>query len=152
GGHVTGGQDGVLTDLGMNRFLSFNDGNQSISSIFGSDFQNRTPIGSNAPIVYAADGTRLDRWPTNLATVPDGNYPEGSNLYPHGGSPYPGEEPATVAPGGMRALDCPTGEEIAANFCPGDVTASADLRHFVFATRWNVFAAGGQLSAPGSVY
>ena len=36
--------------------------------------------------------------------------------------------------------------------CPGDVTASSDLTHFVFATEWNVFAPGGQLSAPGSVY
>ena len=39
-----------------------------------------------------------------------------------------------------------------ANYCPGDVTASADLTHFVFASSWNVFAPGGQLSAPGSVY
>ena len=38
------------------------------------------------------------------------------------------------------------------NNCPGDVTASSDLSHFVFATEWNVFAPGGQLSAPGSVY
>jgi len=63
-----------------------------------------------------------------------------------------------VAPGGTQALDCPavlrsdvengtTGSD-----CPGDVTASADLTHFVFATEWNVFAPGGQLSAPGSVY
>jgi hypothetical protein len=40
----------------------------------------------------------------------------------------------------------------AASDCPGDVTASADLSHFVFASEWNVFASGGQLTAPGSVY
>ncbi len=38
------------------------------------------------------------------------------------------------------------------NYCPGDVTASADLSHFVFATEWNVFAPGGKLAPPGSVY
>jgi hypothetical protein len=151
GGHLTDSQDGVITDLGMNRFLSFNDGNQSISSIFTADFQNKTVIASNAPRVLAADGTLLDRWPTNISLIPDGSYPPESNIYPHGGSPYPGEEPASIAPGGVRALDCPT-SGAAKSYCPGDVTASADLRHFVFATQWNIFAPGGQLSSPGSVY
>ena len=41
---------------------------------------------------------------------------------------------------------------LTASDCPGDVTASSDLSHFVFATEWNLFAPGGQLSPPGSVY
>jgi hypothetical protein len=148
-------QDGVLTDLGMNRFLTFNVGNQSTGNSFFLDQQNKTPVGSNAPLVFAADGTDLGRWPSNLATVPDGTYPPGKEIYPHGGVMYPGEEFSTVAPGGMRALDCPTVKmenAIGANYCPGDVTASGDLSHFVFATQWHVFAPGGQLSGPGSVY
>jgi hypothetical protein len=143
-------QGGVLTDLKMSRFLSFKLGSEGES--------NRTPIGSNAPKVFAADGTLLDRWPTNLATVPDGeypDYPEDSYLYGHAGYPFPGEEPAEIAPGGTRALDCPAavrGGQANNGYCPGDVTASADLNHFVFASGWNVFAPGGQLGGAGSVY
>ena len=153
-------QNGVYTDPGMNRFLSFNDGNQSIESIFGADFQNRTIITSNAPDVISADGTILDRWPTNLNVVPSGSYPEGSYIIP--GGLYrlePGEgEYVRLAPSGSHSLDCPYVAETTffydstADDCPGDVTASADLSHFIFATEWNVFATGGQLSAPGSVY
>jgi hypothetical protein len=148
------GEDGVITDYGMNRFLSFKSGVQS-----EFDYSNRTPIASNAPRVYSADGTFLERWPTNLGLVPDGQYPSGSDIYPHGGLPMPGEQPATVAPGGDRALDCPSAgvppvstNNLEVNYCPGDVTTSADLSHFVFATTWNVFAPGGELSGPGSVY
>jgi hypothetical protein len=36
--------------------------------------------------------------------------------------------------------------------CPGEVNASSDLSHFVFASEWNVFAPGGRLTTPGSVY
>jgi hypothetical protein len=153
------GQNSVLTDLGMSRFLSFNEGSQSVGSAFSYDFANRTPIASNAPRVYSADGDYLGRWPSNLASVPDGSYPHESNFITHGGYFIPGEELTDVAPGGTRSLNCPSiyvGNEnldgIAANNCPGDVTASADLSHFVFASRWNVFAPGGQLDAPGSVY
>ena len=152
-------QSGVITDLSMSRFLTFNGGNQSIGNAFNTDRFNRTPISSNAPRVYAADGSYLERWPQDLSSVPDGSYPPGvEHLYTHGGSPLPGEMPAHVAPGGERALDCPTStyderEEFpGSNFCPGDVTSSDDLSHFVFATRWNVFAEGGILDAPGSVY
>lgn len=148
------GQDGVITDPGMNRFLSFKAGVQS-----EFDFGNRTPVASNAPRVYAADGTYLERWPTNLGLVPAGQYPAGSSLYPHGGFPAPGELPASVAPGGDRALDCPSQGvppigpfDLINNYCPGDVTTSADLSHFVFATTWNIFAPGGQLNGAGSVY
>ena len=82
----------------------------------------------------------LDRWPTNLASVP-----AGVNPYRVGG----------VNPAGIKSLDCPTigvGAETAGNFCPGEVSASSDLSHFAFSTEWNVFAAGGQPTAPGSVY
>ncbi len=155
GGSLTGSTDGVLTDSAMKNFLVFNDGNQSVSSIFTLDFQNRTTIASNAPYVYTAGGKLIDRWPTNLNAVPGGSFPPHSNIYPHGGDPYPNEQPAQVSPGGPKALDCPISVSPgvhAVNYCPGDVTASEDLNHFVFATEWNVFAPGGQLSAPGSVY
>jgi hypothetical protein len=150
---------GIITDLSMSRFLTFNGGNQSIGNSIDTDRFNRTPISSNAPRVYAADGTLLERWPQNLSSVPDGSYPAGADhLYAHGGLPYPNEPPTHVAPGGDHALDCPTStaderpDFPSANYCPGDVTTSDDLSHFVFATRWNVFAEGGILDAPGSVY
>jgi hypothetical protein len=142
-------QNNVLTNPSMDVFLDWNDGTQ------GGD--NPTPIGSNAPYVWNANGTLLDRWPSNLGTVPNGSYPEGSNIYPPGGYVLPGEEPLHVAPGGLHALDCPAvgpagGGSAYINDCPGEINASSDLSHFVFATEWNVFAHGGQLGAPGSIY
>ena len=141
----------------MNKFLSFNVGNQTAFGGASTEEQNRTVIASNAPRVYSASGKYLDRWPTNLASTPGGAYPQNAEFFPHGGGPYPGEEPSYLAPGGGHALNCPTVDTVgffgpATNFCPGDVSASADLSHFLFASRWNVFAAGGRLSAPGSVY
>ncbi len=116
-------QSMVLTNPSMSDFLIWNDG---ISQV------------SDAPYVWSADGSLLDRWPTNLAAVPPGIYPPGAGAS------------VTTAPGGEHALDClPAG---APNVCPGDVNASSDLSHFVFASEWNVFAPGGQLTAPGSVY
>ena len=148
-------QNYVFTDPGMNVFADFNGGNQSIQSIFGSDFQNKTVIASNSPYVWKADGSFVDRWPTNLATVPPGQYPPGSAIYPAGGKPE-SEEELKVSPGGMRALECPWvksfGNNLAADNCPGDVLASGDMSHYVFASAWNVFAPGGKLGAPGSVY
>ncbi len=148
-------QNAVMTDLGMNKFANFNDGNQSIESIFTGDFQNKTVIASNAPYVWNADGKAIDRWPTNLGTVPPGSY-NGLPMYLYG-SYTEGKSPETVAPGGVRALDCPYSTEtgyssLNADYCPGDVTSSADLTHFVFATEWNEFAPGGKIGAPGSVY
>ena len=139
----------ILTDPSMSRFVDFNEGNQSIESIFGADFQNHTVITSNAGYVWAADGSSLGRWPTNLGAVPAGSY----SGYPAGASlaSYQSGPPVPIAPGGSHALDCPYFESNA-DFCPGDVTASADLNHYVFASTWNVFAPGGQLTAPGSVY
>jgi hypothetical protein len=123
-------QSNDLTDLHMDTFLDWNDGSNELG------FRNKTPISSNAPYVWKANGEFVDRWPTNLATVRPG-----LNPYLEGG----------VNPGGMAALNCPEIEE-GPNFCPGEVAGSADLNHFAFSTEWNIFAPGGQLSAPGSVY
>ncbi len=122
-------QNNVLSDPAMDTFVDWNDG--SVNS-FGA---------SNAPYVWNSEGQFLDRWPTNLATVP------GGNLVGVGGVSVP-------TPGGTHALDCPTAVEsyAAGNNCPGDVTASSDLSHFVFATEWSPFALGGQVVPPGSVY
>jgi hypothetical protein len=144
---------GVLTDPGMNVFLQWPDGS--------TDRENKSPTASNAPYVWSADGTLLDRWPTNLATVPGGEYPSGSHIFRNGTGYGPDAQPLHNSPGGDEALDCVSaggppndsgGGQTWEHFCPGDVTASADLSHFVFASRWNVFAPGGTLSAPGSVY
>ena len=124
-------QNNVLTDSGMNRFLNWSDGSQEIGGL-----RNQNPVSSNAPFVWNAHGDFLDRWPTNLASVP-----AGVNPYRVGG----------VNPGGINSLDCPT-VNTAGNFCPGEVSASSDLSHFGFSTEWNVFAPGGQTTAPGSVY
>jgi hypothetical protein len=146
-------QNNVLTNPQMSTFLDWNDGNQAAGAGYGADSENLTPIASNAPYVWSADGEFLDRWPTNLATVPAGQYPPGVDFYSHV-SVNPGDQPLSEAPGGLGALNCPTVGAFfdPPNFCPGDVTASADLSHFVFASGWNVFAAGGQLTPPGSVY
>ena len=56
----------MLTDRGMNDFLVWND---------------NKGLASAAPYVFGADGKLLDRLPTNLASVPDGLLPEGSNAY-----------------------------------------------------------------------
>lgn len=120
-------QNNVLTDPEMNKFVDWTDGPPDPS-------EDPNAIASNAPYVWSAEGALLDRWPTNLATVPAGVNPDIGN------------EPS---PGGLHALDCP---KALYYYCPGDVTASSDLSHFIFASEWNVFAPGGQLGAPGSVY
>ena len=149
-------QNNVLTDPSMGTFLDWNDGNQSAGSSFGGDVSNPTPVASNAPYVWTSEGTFLGRLPTNLDTVPAGQYPPGWKMYTRVDYVQPGDEPLKAAPAGMGALDCPgisTDENsISANFCPGDVIASSDLSHFVFASEWNVFAPGGQMRPPGTVY
>ena len=122
-------QNNVLTDPSMDTFVDWDDGTVGLVEVFGA---------SNAPYVWNADGSFIARWPTNLATVPAGRYLNGE-----------GQEVQT--PGGIHAFDCPTIGSVT-NVCPGDVTASSDLKHFVFASEWNPFAPGGQVSAPGSVY
>ena len=131
-------QNNVLTDPSMSTFLDWNDGSQEGHS------RNSTPISSNAPYVWSANGGFIDRWPTNLGSVPPGLNPTATE----GG----------VSPGGVHSLDCPdvraTGgfEDIIENNCPGEVSASSDLSHFVFSTEWNLFASDGNLTPPGSVY
>ncbi len=130
----------------MDTFLDWNQGDQSIESSFGNDFQNHTIIASGAPYVWSADGEALDRWPTNLGSVPAGSY----SAYPGAGlASYQNGPALPVAPGGEHALDCPFyGGD--ADFCAGDVTASADLSHFVFSQRVDVFQRpGGQLNRAG---
>ena len=146
-------QNNVLTNPEMSTFLDWNDGNQAAGAGYGADSENHTPIASNAPYVWSADGKFIDRWPTSLATVPAGQYTPGVEFY-NEVSPSAEDQPLSEAPGGLGALNCPTVGAFfdPPNYCPGDVTASSDLSHFVFASEWNVFAAGGQLTPPGSVY
>ena len=143
-------QNNVLTDPSMEKFVDWNDGSQEGAG------ENPTPIASNAPFVWSSEGELLDRWPSNLSTVPDGSYPPGSNVWPTSEYVAPGEQPLSVAPGGIHSLDCPAignaGSSLDANDCPGEVNASSDLSHFVFSTEWNIFAPGGTLSPPGSAY
>ncbi len=137
-------QNSVLADPSMSLFLQWDEGNQAVG-----DTRNPTPMASNAPYLLSSEGTILDRWPTNLESVPAG-------LHTHVGPK--GEEVLTQA-GGSHALDCPpitsfggTGAQTSYNACPGDVTASEDLSHFVFSTEWSQFTPDGQLTPPGSVY
>jgi hypothetical protein len=148
GGEAFIGQNGVLTDPGMDAFVDWNDGPLFLGE------PNHTPIASNTAYVFSADGSFRDRWPTNLATVPDGSY-----AYPNGYEVFANDiTPEVIARGGLHALDCPIvhntvfSGSYSYNNCPGDVTTSTDLSHFVFASEWNVFAPGGQLTPPGSVY
>ena len=114
----------------MNSFLEYNDGNVAVGTYLDTyDLEDLTPVPSNAPRVYTADGVYTERLPSNLNTVP----------------------------GAGSALDCTAIEESPSsgkiyNHCPGDVTQSADLSHFVFATESTLFAPEGQRAAPGSVY
>ncbi len=122
-------QANVLTDPSMSRFVDWNDGSLG----------NETEGADNAPYVWDAEGAFVDRWPTNLATVPGGNI-EGP-----GGVQIPTQA-------GNHALACPTVPGHGTDNCPGDVTASSDLSHFVFATEWSPFTVGGRTTPPGSVY
>ncbi len=120
-------QNNVLTNPGMGLFVDWNDGTQG--------GENPTPIASNAGYVFSANGSLLDQWPTNLASVPAG------------------VSFAGVQPPGLKALDCPSVPESGVrSLCPGDVTASADLSHFVYASEWNAFTPEGKQTPPGSVY
>src|SRR5262249_37000155 len=123
-------QNNVLTDPGMNRFMDWKLGSQEGHS------RNPTPIASNAPYVWNSDGSFVDRLPTNLGSIPTGL------------NPYAVE--GGVSPGGVHSLDCVdvigTGgggsfpQSVYENYCPGEVSASSDLSHFVFSTAWNLFA------------
>jgi hypothetical protein len=60
-GDFNGGS--YLADESLSRILGWNSGNINITP---------NPYKSNAPYVFAANGSRLDRWPTNLGLIPDG--------------------------------------------------------------------------------
>ncbi len=127
-------QGNVLTDPQMNVFVDWNDGNGS-NELHPQETGSEPGVwGSNAPYVWSANGSFRERWPSNLGAISAG-----------------------VNPGASHSLDCPSVvggsfNSAVENYCPGDVTASSDLSHFVFATEWNLFAPQGQLAAPGSVY
>jgi hypothetical protein len=123
-------QNNDFTNPEMSAFLDWNQGSTE------ANFHNPTPTPSEAPYVWSYDGRFIDRWPTDLPTVQPGVNPDAE-----GG----------VSPGGMHSLDC-VAINGTSNNCPGEVNASADLSHFVFSTEWNVFAEGGRLNPPGSVY
>lgn len=131
-------QNNDFTDPAMDTFLDWNDGSQE-----EGEGRDETPIASNAPYVWSANGGRLDRWPTNLGSVPPGVNPTLAS---------------GVSKGGIASMNCTVIHDTAffndaiANNCPGEVTASGDLSHFVFSTEWNQFAPGGTLNPPGSVY
>ena len=135
----------------MDTFLDWNDGNQAMGASWGATSKPDADLLERA-LRLERRRQLLGRWPTNLGAVPDGSYPPSATIYPRRLSDR-GAQALTTAPGGPHALDCPAvNGGIVENNCPGDVTASSDLSHFVFATEWNVFAPGGQLSPPGSVY
>ena len=120
-------QNSVLTDPSMDAFLTFNDGNQGVGTPLAGDLGNSNVISSNAPYLYGAEGELRERWPTDLGATSDGSH----------------------------SLDCLTvSGGPSYNDCPGDVTASADLTHFLFASEEHNFATEGEglLSPPGSVY
>ena len=60
----------------------------------------------------------------------------------------PGRRTGTNSGGRLNALDCPTFGGSDRNNCPGDVTASSDLSHFVFATEWSRSRLAASSSAP----
>ena len=124
----------------MNKFLDWNDGNQE-SRAAGRD--SRRPIASNAPYVWSADGKFLDRWPTNLGTVPAGSY---NRRQRDGVSRW--REPRAA----IHALDCPLVRQhrrfrgqpsrtTARATSPPPPTSPFRLRH-----RVERFAPGGQLA------
>ena len=91
----------------MNTFVDWNDGNQSIESIFGADSSQPDPDRIQRPL-------RLERgWklPRSLADQPrrrcrPAATPAGSNYSPRRWSSN-GEPPSTSRPAAMQSLDCP---------------------------------------------
>jgi hypothetical protein len=121
---------GVLTTPGMNAFLDWDDGNTERCATSNFSDQNPNSPGSNAPYLWDANGQLLDHLPSNLNTVPSA----------------------------VAALQCPYpthGTIVGAGSppdCSGDVSASADLTHFVFSSNRASFAPGGITGPPGSAY
>ncbi len=119
----------VLADPSMSRLLIWPDGTPL--NCFGgtgifrdNNWEKASP--SNAPYVFNADGSLNERLPTSFAG---------------------GEE-------AVEALGCPYPSiRYSVAYCTGDVTASADLGHFVFSSNKASFAEGeGLEEAPGSAY
>jgi hypothetical protein len=131
-------QNDVFADPGLGRILQWNLGNPNqCVAIGGSTDLNTAARGSNAPYVWDADGSLLDRWPTSVADVPGSvenfDCPQDPSLYPY--------------PPGYGELNIPV-----SHFCSTMVTASKDLSHFIFSTQSGLFGEGGITVAPGSAY
>jgi len=124
-------QNTVLADPSLSHLLDFNDGEP-----FGCSFSNNGVAGadhvidhpSNAPYLWNADGTLVQRLPTDLQSKP----------------------------GALSALDCSYVHRSSQGKCKSDVTASGDLTHLVFSSNQLSFSEPGEpeglIKAPGSAY
>jgi len=118
----------VLTDPSMSKLLVWPDGTPmncfpGRSPFYDNNWELASP--SNSPYMFNADGSINQRLPTGFSG---------------------GEE-------AVEALKCPyPNENYVTPPCTGDVTASADLSHFVFSSNKASFAEGGVEGAPGSAY
>ncbi|MBA3865550.1 MAG: hypothetical protein H0X42_04260 [Solirubrobacterales bacterium] len=118
----------VLSDTSMSRLLIWLDGTPincfpGRSPFYDNNWELASP--SNAPYMYNADGSLNQRLPTS--------FPGGSEAVEALKCPYPNLDYVTPP-------------------CTGDVTASADLSHFVFSSNKASLAQGGVEGAPGSAY
>ena len=66
-GDQTATDETRTTDVTMDKFLSFDQGQYAFNQ-----FRGHLHEGSSAPYVYNADGKLIERWPTNLASIPGG--------------------------------------------------------------------------------
>ncbi len=119
----------VLSDPSMSRLLIWLDGTPmncfvGRSPFYDNNWEKASP--SNAPYMFNADGGLNQRLPSS----------------------FPGGEEA------VEALKCPYPNlDYVTPPCTSDVTASADLSHFVFSSNKASFAEGeGLEEAPGSAY
>jgi hypothetical protein len=116
----------IFTDPEMSKFALWSNGPVfSCAQAGGLPDASEAPQ-SNAPWIFAADGTQLDRFPTNLAATPEGE----------------------------QALTC-EGIGGNSPHCDSEVAASGDLTHFVFSTRGSAQfdpLEPGVTTAPGTVY
>ena len=66
-GDQTAYDETPVTDLAMDKFLSYDEG-QFVFNLF----RGHQHEGSSAPYVYNNKGAFIERWPTNLASIPGG--------------------------------------------------------------------------------
>ena len=121
-------QNRVFTDPSMSRLLDFEDGNGIACWAGGNgtgDANFALDPPSNAPYLWASEGSLLARLPSGLGSLPGA---EASFV-----CPLP--EPQSVVP-----------------HCAGEVTASPDLSHLIFSSNNFSFATGGLTTVPGSAY